>query len=341
MPPQNSFAPEPTQPTAPVPPTMPVPPVPPVQPAVPQPPAPDVIQPSAGFGQPPVAPAPPAQPFAAPQPGYVAPPAPMQPMSASSLSAAGNSKKNLLLSVFGGIGGVIVLIVLAIFVLPMLSGVSKADYEKAFDLAKTARDNYSDMAYTYISTSSTDTERQNDLDTIRKAESSFDSNIKKLGDTKAVKRDKDVGKDYKALMTKKVKFDAAMAATIESYDKILPAINQLDNLDSNNPVAGIERARTSFQAISGLESQTNQQFVTDMINKLGTYEALAKKIVAYRADYTKYDSNVANQYYDTATGLSTLMRNWSSDLDKQLEDSSISSEFNALGELLAKKVNQS
>lgn len=265
---------------------------------------------------------------AAPTP-YAA--APYTPVSANSSPKSNNLLKWLIPG-----AAVLLLIVLGAILAPKLLGVSQADYKKADEIAQEARTAYNKIGSTYISTSSTATEIKNETATLKSAYESFSSKFTELGDTKAAKRDKDISTLYKAAKDKKAKFDTAMSASLEMYEKVLPAVSEGLSSSSGGTEA-LSSMRRSLESVTGLKDVDNSAFVEKAATKLKEIEGLAAKVQEGRADYRKYDSNAVSAYYDAATELSNIIRDWQSTIEKKLDDGEMREEMSKLADKIFDK----
>lgn len=367
---QNPYAapPQPMQPPvqpAPAPqPTEPQPaPQPYAAPAQPQPqPAQSVPafaeQPQALGQQPmPTAPVVQPQPFGQPQPAPVQPmpqPAqqfPQQPTPATqtpftsvgsgpAYTPGGDSRKKLFM--LGGIAaGVVVLLIVIAIVLMNFFTVTKDDYAASTKEADAMRTAYTGLiGVSYVSSSATEVELQNSLDTLEKNRKELDEAIEGMADDKAIRVDGEAKKYYEALVKKKESFDKAMDAVAEAYGKVAPGISKYgDAYKSSDPSAVLASITAVRGELEGLEltDENNKTFIAATIAMIKEQETLLPKIIAGRKDYRQYDSSVSNAYYDSIGKFSDAARDWSSNMEKMADDSEINEEINDLGEYLTKK----
>lgn len=314
--------------------------------------------------QPPVSPTPdfnpqPQQPVSAPvepQPGYQAPVQPMfgaqpapapspvafNPVAAAPVSSGSNKGK--LIALIGGAVGLLVLLAVGMLVLlPMFMGVSKKDYVAASEKMGDVKSAYNKMGGVYISSSSTDTEIKNNLDTLKSARQDFDAKLADLGGTTAIKRDKDLKKLYGDVMTKKPNFDKAADAGIEAYEKILPAMSSFRSVSSSGADVSTQIAAVAnkLEGISGLKDENNKQYVSKMVALLKKYAVLARKVQQGRNNYNLYDSQAVDDFYNTDTAISDATRDWQSNLTKLSDDGELKDQLNALDDkLFEKTLNQ-
>lgn len=311
------------------PPTSPQPPVQPPQPYGPyqQPQQPMQPQPVQSFQ--PVAPQPPQpfQPQAQPYGGFAPQP------------ATGGPKKGLLIGLIaGGIGLLLVIIIAVIAVSTM--GVSKDDYKDASTTMQEVKTAYNKFGSVFIGSYSTEAEVKNGLDTIKNSREDFNTKYEELGKLKAIKNDKDVNKLYKALEDKKPKFDQAVEAEVEAYEKIVPAVSSFDTYSSSDSASKITAFKNKLEAIDGLKDENNKSFIDKMTTLLSKYATLSKKVQAGRSDYRKYDSQAVSEFYDTSTDISHAIRDWQSNLLKLADDGELKDELNALDDKLYDKATK-
>lgn len=299
-------------------------------------------QPPQPAPQPVMVPAEPATPPQAPtQPQYTPQPQPVftpQPFAApASVAQPGQTKPKIGLLI-GAIVGAAVLIAAVLAGLIFLSGPSRDDYKQSATTANDAISAYNSMSAIYISTSSTETEIKNDLDALKTNRIKFDTKFTELAKQKAVSRDADVDKLYAAATDKKVKFDKALNAEIEAYEKILPLVTKMDSSPSDVTAytSMISTLRGSLQTLE-LNEQVNKDYITALVRDLKTIEGLLPTIVAGKADYRKYDSKATNDFYDTLDSLNDDDRDWKSNMEKLQADGELRDELNKLEESLFTK----
>ncbi len=296
-------------------------------------PAPFVPAQPQSFSSAPVSPVAPA-----PSP-FGPPPAPIGSSPGGSYSPKKGPGKGLIIGLVGGLIGLILLVGGGFLLVTMLFVVSKSDYQTAYDSASDLRSSYSKLNSTYLSSSSTETEIKNEVDTYKKASKDFDANYEKLSELKAVKADSDVAAAFKKLATKKEKFDEARSVELEAYETVIPAVVRFTSSTSSSSSAKITQWRTDMEAVTGLKYQVNKDFVATMIDQLKTLETYTVKVEAGRADYRKYDSSAVTAFYDTYDKLTTTMRDWGSNIDKLKDDGDVADEINDVGEVITKKLN--
>jgi len=309
------------------------PPVPPQQPVQPTPTPPEVpMAPPASFQ--------PQQPASQPQPFQPMAPAPTPaPYGGFAPQPTGSGpNKKLILGIIGGVVGLLVIIIVAVLAASSI-GVSKSDYEDASEKMQSVKSSYNKLGTVYLGTSSTDAEVKNGIDTIKSAHDEFASKVDELGGLKAVKSDKDVNELYKAVLDKKPKFDKAVEATVEAYEKIYPAVKDFNSYSSDT-ADEISALKAKLEGIDGLKDDNNKQFVEKMATLLEKFSTLAKKVQAGRADYHKYDSQAVTDFYDTSTDIRNAVRDWQSNLNKMADDGELKDELNALDDKIYDKVTK-
>ncbi|MDQ2973626.1 MAG: hypothetical protein M3Q79_04055 [bacterium] len=215
---------------------------------------------------------------------------------------------------------------------------SQQDYLAAQSVIDDLREPYDDMTQTFISSSATETEIKNGLDTIKNSRTEFNEKLDALGDNKAIKKDKELSKLYAAIDAKKPNFDKATDAAIEAYEIIAPALSDITSSSSDNTLASITTARTKIEAVSGLKDENNKQLIQNLTAILKEMESLIPTIEAGRADFKKYDSAAVRTFSTKAADLSSAIRDWRSNLQKMADDGEINQEINDLDEKLFEKV---
>lgn len=312
-------------------------PAPGAQPAVVLPPQPIATPPAPGASVP-AAQTPPAAPGVAPQVAPAQPypaPTPYAPYTAapgtSTTSALKRHKTWLIPAAV-----LLVFILLGTLLSPLLLGATQADYKKATAVLEEAHTAYSKTSSTYVDISGTETEIKNDSERIKTSYETFSNKFTELGKLKAIKRDAEVGKLYKAAKAKKVKSDIAMEATLETYDKILPTVAG-SLTSSSQTVDRLAKTRIALESISGLKDPDNKIFVEKFAAKLKDVEGLYARVQAGYDDYKKYDSTAFTAYSQALTELSDITRDWKSSLEQKSDAGDISKEMNALGSELIRK----
>lgn len=303
--------------------------------------SPQLVAPQAGPAAVPPQPQFQPQPAPQPQPAFTTQPqlafAPQPVASPAPMEQSGQVKPKIGL-IIGAVVGVAVLIAAAIAGFILLSGPTKDDYKKSAATASDAVASYNGMSATYISTSATETELKNDLSTLKTNRSKFDTQFAELATQKAISRDAEVNKLYKAATDKKVRFDNALDAQIEAYEKILPLVIKMDSTTSDLSAYAsmISTLRGDLQALQ-LNEQVNKDYINSLVRDLKKVEALIPTIVAGRADYRKYDSKATSDYYDTIDSLRNDDRDWKSNMEKLQSDGELRDELNKLEDALVAK----
>lgn len=266
---------------------------------------------------------------------------PMTASPASSHNSPSNAPKKKLIIVGAGVALAIALVLVGALVLyPKLTKPSKQDYANTVTEVDQARSAYNSMLSnsTYISPSSTETEANNILDTLKKDKEKFDKEFADVANTKAVRKDKELKEAFALVAAKKPKFDSVIDVTAEALEHLYPISRGVSGISTSKPVDQITKVRRQFEAASShLKDDNNKQYVQATVLGLKKLESIVPKILAGRADYRKYDSTATTQFYDTLDGLSDASKDWRSNLQKQAEEGDIKDEFNAFIEALEKK----
>lgn len=326
-PPQNPQPAEPPQPQPDS--TAQQPPVPP-QPQVFGPALPQASQPT--FTNQQLQYAPSSQPVM-PQQSY---PQPMAPIGTNQTK----TKKKLIFGLVGGAIG-LAIIGLIIFLVGLASGVTREDYMKLSDDLNATSSAYNKMGSVYIGAFSTEAEISNGLNTLKSSRSEFDTKLAEVGGLKAIKRDKTLKEQYEAIITKKEKFDKATDAAIEAYEKIIPAVRAVNDLDTgrdSNLVTNITGVKQKIQDIGELKDANNQTLVNTLTSNLTKLETLAVKVQEGRNDFRKYDSKANSEFFDTITAFSNAFRDWGSNLEKMADEGELRDELNTLSSATSQKL---
>ncbi len=279
----------------------------------------------------PVAPVPPVEPVES-----MAPVPPVQPVAAAPVYAVppatkATPNKNKLI---GMIIGAVLIVGSIIVAFMMFAGPSKDDYRKASTATSDAISTYNDMGSAYVSPSSTSTEVSNQLSNLKTARTKFETQFSGLKSMRAISNDGNMSTLYKTAVDKKTKFDAALDAELEAYDKIYPVVIEITDkssslADINNFASFVKDMRTKLEALS-LTNTVNKDYVSSLISDMKKLEVILPKVQAGRDDYTKYDSTAVSDFYSTITNLSKDDRSWQSNMDKLISDGQMKDELNKL-----------
>lgn len=250
-------------------------------------------------------------------------------------------KKKLSKNVLIGItaGAVVLVLGLIVALAIIFAGPSKADYKQAMDTTESAREAWSKMAGVYVSSSSTQTELTNSVDTMKDAKTDLYKQLDVLAKNKAITADKDVKEKWQVVLDKKTKLDAALSARIEAYETIYPIVISMDSSPSTQTEARamLVDAQAKMSAITGLTDENNKKYVERIKSDLDKLIGVIDKVIVMRQDPSKYDSTVMNTYYDLTTDLTDADRDWASTSKKQMDDSDIRKEMTSLSEVISDK----
>jgi len=275
------------------------------------------------------------------QPGVVGSTSSMSPMPASTPQKKSNiflEKKKL----FIGIAAALVVLIVAAVVALNYFTVSKADYRAAYTIQEKLLDDYNSNKSLFSSVSSklTNSGAADLVKSMNENVETIKGDIKKLGDNKAIKLDSELQSAYKALNDKLPKFDEAVALTSESLEKIVPALTAY----SSTSLTGTYEQKTqaaidAFSSLTGFKFDVNTTFANSA--KAAFDEALpyAKKIDAYKVDFSKYESGVLTKYYDALKKYSDSIKVWQTGMEVYTTSGEIKNEINTLSDIIYKKVN--
>lgn len=106
--------------------------------------------------------------------------------------------------------------------------------------------------------------------------------------------------------------------------------------DASDFLGLVTDIRGDLQALE-LKATVNKDYVDTLVRDLQKLEALIPKVQAGRDDYTKYDSKVTSDFYDTISDLSKDDRDWRSNMEKLQEDGEMRDELNKIQDVLMDK----
>lgn len=246
--------------------------------------------------------------------------------------------------IIGAIVAAVLLIAgIVITVLIISFSVSRQDFRASLDEAQKVRSAYSSLrSSSSVSAYSTETQRQNTINTLKKDRSELNAAINGLADDKAIKLDNGARERYDALIQKKKAFDNAFDAVIEAYEEVYPAlITYTEGNQSGSPEARLNTVSAARGQLEKLEIKdtNNKQLVDKLVANFKTQEQLLPRVIAGRQDYRVYDSAAVTAYYAAGNEASDIVRDWSSNFTKQADDSEINKEINALGQYLSEKAS--
>ena len=253
--------------------------------------------------------------------------------------------KGAMWGIIGGIIGLVVIIIGVVLAVLLLSGPSKADYKAAVDKVNDTIEIYNKAAssLSYISTSETETSLKSNRDKLTKTKSEINDRLTEIGKMKAVTGDKEVREKYEALKSKLEKFNTAVDAFGEVYEKIMPVIIEFSDGRNSSNFSSVEstirKARQNLKNVDA-KNETNKKFIRDFTTKLEKVEEMLPKVVEMKSDYKKYDSNYMSEFYDSLTAIQKPINEWTSGIQKLAEEGEIRDELNNLGTILVNKVNK-
>ena len=298
--------------------------------------------------QPPVAPQPPvfnapvpptapqSQPMGAAPVGY----APQQPMMPQK---SGSGAKIAI--IIGAIVGGLILIGVAIFVVMMLMGVSKKDYQAALSAyndvssANTSVNSElstltSDLNYGTISSVS------NDVSSVKTSLDKLKSTNQTLGKLKAVNVGK--GKELYGNFNKKIEaYTAYVSDFTTSVDKASSAVQSCDSTSGLSSTAAINQALndclSSLKSIGTLPDQDLNAYITTLTATYQTILDAMNQISAitdpYGSQYSQYKA-LRDKVTTASTNLTNAMKDYESNQKKHEDEVSPKAEADALSNYL-------
>ena len=174
--------------------------------------------------------------------------------------------KGALWGIIGGIIGLVVIIDGVVLAVLLLSGPSKADYKAAGEKLNETIEIYNKAAssLSYISTSETETSLKSNRDKLAKTKSEVNDRLAEIGKMKAITGDKEVREKYEALKNKLEKFNTAVDAFEEVYEKIMPVIIEFSDGRNSSNFSSVEstirKARQNLKNVDA-KKETNKKFI--------------------------------------------------------------------------------
>lgn len=277
-----------------------------------------------------------------PEPAASAAPTPMAPASqpmqstytGTTMAPVPKSSNKVLIIIFSILGGLLLLggaIVAAL----MLLGVSQKDYQTAYDTVGDAKGAYSEMQGMYISPYSTETELENDISSFKTDFNRFNQSYTKLEGLKAIKNDREVSVVFDKLVAKKSRFDEGANTAIEAYEKVMPALLEIESGSSEaSTLASMSDARAKLADLE-LSHQVNKEVASSLSTQLKDLVDLATQLNSA----SSYDYQGYSDYYDLVDEMRDTITSWESDLQKLSDDTKLADELNDLSDILFNKAN--
>lgn len=276
------------------------------------------------------APAPPLpnqqQPFVASQP--IAPQPPLMPQQPS------KSNKGLLIGIGAGIAALVVIAIIAVVVVATM-GVSKEDYRTAYNASsdlssKLSKSSSTISGLTYFSSSNTETQITNDIDSAQKALSAYESANDDVRNLKAVNADGEAKKKWQTYQTK-VEAYTKLAKSLVDSKSIYLAIVTCESINSS----GVSDAQSFRTAVTPCQDALN--------NAKGSNEDLKKVADAYKTYITELisavDSKNRSSIYDAQSKFRDVQKDARSNLNKAYDDNNPREDLYALNDYLYKKAS--
>jgi tetratricopeptide (TPR) repeat protein len=254
-----------------------------------------------------------------------------------------------LLFIIGSSVIALIAIVLVAFlvIIPMFS-VSASDYRDAYDAYSDVRSNIRAIEgkTSYIDTNTTETEIENDSESLRKALDSYRASVTKLGEARAITRDSQAKSLHAALQSKLDKLTSLSDITLDAYDTILPPLAKFirgtDSYtsDYNGLLNQIADFKNSFVQMTP-SHQLNKDFVAAMVDVIGQYETALRAYVraaeAYQRDWRNNPYPSSSSVYDAQNKINDAINDWQSNLETAAEDADPSHELDELSNYLLDK----
>jgi hypothetical protein len=269
---------------------------------------------------------------------FAAPTAPIgsSPVAADATSTpapTGGSKKKLIILLSAIIGGLLILGGIAVALYLVFFSVGKQDYQAAYDQLNVVRDSIDESA---ISTGST-TE-----DTIESATAAFEeykTEHAKLASLKAIQFDGEVNEKYKAYAVKADAFIAFTEQLLPSMTAFLEAADALKGFALSS--TSIQRAIDAFEVASGKVTDPTLKAYVDQT--LALYKKMLPQVKIYEdtSNSTSERIAAANEISDIASDAGSDANDMADELKDRYDEVDPEDAFDALGDLVAEKLNNS
>ena len=246
----------------------------------------------------------------------------------ASRGIAGLSKKKLII-ISSIAAGVVVLLIIVALLYSALFAVSKADYRAAAnatsEVSRTGSKSYSDIAsLAYISTSTTEIENKNDIDTARETLAAYKESNATISDVKAL-RNGDVKKAYEAYNTRFVAYMAFSEDYLSSAEKVIPAIIKCEDIaktsisDVSAYAGVVAPCEAALNAVKDVKDKDLNAFLEAYKKNVQDVTVIVNKVAAAGTDYAQR-SALRTELSATSTALRDAQKDANSNITKRLSD---------------------
>lgn len=210
------------------------------------------------------------------------------------------SHKKLIIGLAAGIGGFFAILIALILILT-LGRISKADYSDALGLTQAA---YRAAPNLFEINSASRLSGSAAEEKVRKLDdefAKFKEEFNKIGDAKAVKKDKELREDYAELRDEFAAYEEYYKTGVEvlEFNDIVKSVSSINSSSYDKVVAGLQSAQKELQTIE-IKYELNKKYKKDLDACISNMVAAAEKYYsAYKAN--KYDSSAYSELLDATS----------------------------------------
>ncbi|MDR0957386.1 MAG: hypothetical protein LBM09_02290 [Candidatus Nomurabacteria bacterium] len=255
------------------------------------------------------------------------------------------SKKGMMIWLITGGVALIAVIVTIILVITLSGGITPKDYLAAQEKAQEIVNSVEDVTDTNASITTTTTQSDIDemVESLEGLKKSMMSDIKSLGNEKAVKEDETAADMYKSLKASAEKYNESVGVVAEVYEQFGPVLiemfdlgNEFSTITSQDQIkAYSERLRDLADKMADIDVSNSEisGYASNMSEAMVDMADLLDKILAG-------DSSAVSDLTDAAEGLQTAADDIDTELKALSENAKdFANDLNELGKYLTKKAN--
>lgn len=238
------------------------------------------------------------------------------------------SKKGLILGLAIG-GGVLLIGLIVTLVLVLTGGVSKQDFSDARQITDDTTSSYNKVRAESIS--------EDGMSGLKTARVAFDDNYKKLGETRAIKKDKEAADLYKKVSAEKSDLDTYLNTAAEFYEAINPIVKEIVSVsytDSDTAISNLKSYQAKLEALD-LKQKVNKDYINEITSILPEFIAA---VDAY-ANMTEYDASLYQKVSDLSTKLTDADATWKSNVNDLYEAIDFANAIDDLSQYLDNRAN--
>lgn len=233
----------------------------------------------------------------------------------ATLPAAQPAKRSnfkLLIIIFGS---VLLLVGAAVAALLIFTSVTQKDFSDAQQSTEKIGTAYAALVDTAGESITTKEKLSAVTSEIKEDRIRFAAAVKDVGDTKAVKYDKEAKALYADFITQYEKFDKQAAMALEAYEKILPSFLDMTSTSTSADVARI--AVELKKAQPDVKDENNKTFIDKITPLFDEYAEIYAKTEAANG---KYDSATVTKLYEVSDKLTDATGEWQDSVSKVASD---------------------